>query len=102
MEEKTFRTHRVGSVTFGIILIIFGILFLLQGIIPAITYRFIFGLWPCILITLGVEVLLSSAKGTTHFTYDKTAIFLTIVLTFFTIGLACVDYAMKCSNYCNG
>lgn len=96
MEEKRIsRTHRVGSVTFGVVLVIAGILFLLHGIVPVLTYKFIFDLWPGILIILGLEVLLSSRKGTTQFTYDKTAIFLTIIMTFFTISLAFFDIAWE-------
>ena len=94
-EKKTIRIHRVGSITFGSVLVIFGILFLLHGLLPVFTYQLIFKLWPCILILLGVEVLLSSARGTTRFVYDKTAILLTIVLTFFTICLAFLDCALE-------
>lgn len=94
-EKKISRTHRVGSVTFGVVLVISGILFLLHGIVPFLTYKFIFDLWPGILIILGIEVLLSSGRGTTRFVYDKTAIFLTIIMTFFTISLAFLDVALQ-------
>ena len=40
------RVHRVGTVTFGVVLILFGILFLLHLFFPVLEYRFIFRLWP--------------------------------------------------------
>ena len=45
MEEKrTIRTHRVGTVTFGLVLIVMGGLFLLKMIFPVLDYELIFRL----------------------------------------------------------
>ena len=60
--EKSVRVHRVGTVTFGCILIVFGSLFLAHVFIPVLSYAFIFRLWPFILILLGVEVLWGIAE----------------------------------------
>ncbi|MGI6069748.1 MAG: LiaI-LiaF-like domain-containing protein [Blautia sp.] len=93
------RTHRVGTITFGCVLVIFGALFGAHMFLPALTYDFIFRLWPCILILLGIEVLLSNAKlKGTSFIYDKASIFLLIVLTFFTIAMAWVDQMIQYQN----
>ncbi|MCM1136595.1 MAG: DUF5668 domain-containing protein, partial [Clostridium sp.] len=62
MEKQTIRIHRVGSVTFGLVLIIIGILFLLRLFFPRLNYEMIYHFWPLILIMLGVEVLFGSAK----------------------------------------
>lgn len=90
------RTHRVGTITFGCILMLFGILFLVHMFLPDLSYDIIFRLWPCIFIILGIEVLLSNVtlKNTT-FVYDKTSIFLLIVLTFFAITMALVEMAIQ-------
>lgn len=97
-EKKTTRVHRVGSITFGCVLVVFGVLCLLHGFLPALTYEFIFHLWPCVLIFLGIEVLISSVHGTTKFVYDKTAVVLLFFVTFFVMCLASVDFAMEHSG----
>lgn len=98
-EKKTIRVHRVGSITFGCVLVLFGVLCLLHGFLPALTYEIIFHLWPCVLILLGIEVLISSARGTTKFVYDKAAVVLLFLVTFFVMCLASVDFAMEHSGY---
>lgn len=63
MENKTERSiHRVGTMTSGIALIVFGILFLLHMIVPTVNFLFIFRLWPIILIMLGIEILIGNFK----------------------------------------
>ena len=86
MEEKrTTRTHRVGTVTFGLVLVVMGVLFLLEMIFPVLDYELIFRLWPLIFISLGIEVLLSSRRAA--------AIFLLILLVLFAMGMAGMDLA---------
>ena len=94
-EKKTIRIHRVGSVTFGCVLVLFGCLCLLHGLLPFISYEVIFHLWPCILIFLGIEILVASARGTTQFIYDKTAVILLFIVTFFVMGMASIDFAIE-------
>lgn len=89
------RVHRIGSITFGTSLIVFGILFLLHMLMPAFNYEFIFRLWPCILIILGLEVLVGNYREGVTFIYDKTAIFLIIVLSFFSMLMALADFLMQ-------
>ena len=92
MEEKpTIRTHRVGTVTFGLILIVMGALFLLKMIFPVLDYELIFRLWPLIFISLGIEVLISSRRAEDRLTYDGAAVFLLILLVFFAMGMAGFD-----------
>lgn len=105
MEQKqTMKVHRVGTVTFGCLLILFGILFLVQLFVPALNYRIIFHMWPCIFIFLGIEILLTNRKAAKEsredgekvsFLYDKTAIFLIVCLSFFAMLMAAADYAMR-------
>ena len=39
---KEVRTHRVGSITLGSALVLFGILFLVHLFVPVLTYEIIF------------------------------------------------------------
>ena len=96
---KTKRNHRVGSVTFGILLVLFGSLFLVHAFVPALQYTMIFQLWPCIFILLGLEVLVSCRKEGTTYTYDGMAIFLTMLLTIFAFVMAFLDYAIEYGGY---
>lgn len=84
MENKTERSiHRVGTMTSGIALIVFGILFLLHMIVPTVNFLFIFRLWPVILIMLGIEILIGNFKKSAVFVYDKGSVVLMIILMFF-------------------
>lgn len=80
--------HRVGTVTFGCCLILFGVLFLSRLFIPTLPLDFVFRLWPCMFIILGIEILLANGGKKAEFVYDKTAIFLMIVLFIFAMCLA--------------
>lgn len=108
MEKQTIRIHRVGSLTFGIVLIVSGILFLLQLFFPSLDYEIIRHFWPLILIMLGVEVLLGSAKKNfeirgengqileeNRVVYDGVAIILTAVLTIFTMLMGLIDWTYR-------
>ena len=84
MEKKNETSvHRIGSVTGGVSLILFGSLFLLNAFWPGIDFRFVFRLWPCILIMMGAEILIGNFKKTERFVYDKGAVFLMILLMLF-------------------
>lgn len=105
MEKQTIRVRRVGTVTFGIVLIVTGILFLIHLAIPAFHYYVVYRFWPLTLITLGIEVLLGSRQKSyeivnpqgevveqNKMVYDVPAILLMIVLTFFSMCMAMVDF----------
>ncbi len=87
---ETVRTHRVGTITAGVALIAFGIMFILHLFVNAVTYEFIFKLWPLILIGVGLEVLISNIR-TDSVIYDKAAIVLMFILAFFAMGMAGAD-----------
>ncbi len=48
--NKQLSTRRVGTVTCGMALIVFGALFLLRMVFPMVNLLFVFRLWPCIWI----------------------------------------------------
>ena len=47
------RQRRIGTITLGISLVVFGILFLIHIFGGVLNYMLIFHLWPLILIVLG-------------------------------------------------
>lgn len=85
------KVHRVGTVTLGIMLVMFGLLFLAHMVI-SFPYEFIFKLWPVMIIGLGVEILLANAKSDKiTFVYDKGAVFLMIIICFFSMSMATME-----------
>ncbi len=56
------RTRRVGSITCGILMIFFGILFMVHMFYPPLSLEIIMKLWPLILIALGGELIASNMK----------------------------------------
>lgn len=94
------RTYRIGSLTLGCLLVVFGSLFLAHMFYPPLSYEIIYRLWPFIFILLGLEVLgsrLHSEK--VQFVYDKGSIFLLILLTFFSMALAFLDAAFQYHSF---
>jgi UDP-N-acetylmuramyl pentapeptide phosphotransferase/UDP-N-acetylglucosamine-1-phosphate transferase len=87
------KTHRVGTITLGGLLVTFGVLFLLRLFLLNVSYEVIFRLWPIIFIFLGIEILIANfrQKGESLL-YDKTAFALIIILSFFAMGMSIVDY----------
>lgn len=88
---ENVRTHRVGSVTTGIVLISFGIMLVLHLFLNVISYEMIYRLWPLMLIGLGIEVLLSNFYKE-KIVYDKAAIILMFIVTFFAMGMASAEW----------
>ena len=98
MAENKIRVHRVGTVTCGIVLIIYGIMFLLHIFLPVIKYVYIFELWPIILVILGLEVLVScigDRKERIQFVYDFPAVVLILLIALFAMVMGILDYAVQ-------
>lgn len=89
------KVHRVGSITFGIILILLGIALLLQLIFPAITYSVILDFWPVTLIVLGLEVLIANMRSDqTDFQFDGWSILFLFLVLGFTICIGTMDFVL--------
>ncbi len=105
MEKQTIRIRRVGSFTFGIVMIAVGILFLLNLFFRELNCIMILRFWPIILILLGIEVLLGCRAKTwevvdpagrvieqSKIVYDVPAIILTMVLIGFAFCMAVLNW----------
>lgn len=88
--EKT--TRKVGTLTLGVSLITFGIAFICKLFISAMSYEILFKLWPIILIMLGIETIMSYVKNDPEkLKYDGISILLIVLLSVFSMGMACCD-----------
>ena len=93
----TVRTHRVGTFTSGFCMVGFGVLLLLHNLLDIMDYEMIFGLWPLILIGMGIELLLSNVCKS-KIVYDKAAVVLLFVMVLLVMVLAGVDVCMEASR----
>lgn len=90
------KGRRVGTLTAGIVLVIFGILFLLRLGFPNINISMIVSLWPLILVLLGIEIIAAYAINKEEkMRYDTGAIFLIIILSFFAMGMAGTEFVIN-------
>lgn len=93
------RIRRVGSVTCGASLIVFGILFLLSSFLQELDYSFILHFWPVILIGLGTEMLAATHQclhdENCTLKYDRGAIFIMIILMFFASGMGIAEFCLQ-------
>lgn len=101
-EKQTIHIHRVGTVTFGLVLVVMGALCLLKLFFPVLNYELIFRLWPAVFICLGIEVLLSSRSPERRIVYDGAAIFLLILLVLFAMCMAGMDWIFAHYPECSG
>lgn len=90
-----FKGRRVGTFTTGIVLVLFGIMFLLHLIYPGFNYLIIASLWPVILILLGMEIIVAYIINKEDvMKYDFHAIILIIILSFFAMGMGSMEYVI--------
>ena len=93
--KEIHRTRRVGSITCGLMLVLYGILFMVHIIQPRLNYTVIFELWPLILVFLGVEILASSTPKSQEkkkYVYDFAAVLLIFIVAFFAMIMSAVSY----------
>ena len=89
------KGRRVGTFTTGIVLIMFGIMFLLRLANPSIDYLKIASLWPLVLVILGIEIIVAYLINKEDIMkYDFGAIVLIIMLSFFAMCMGCMEYVL--------
>lgn len=87
------RQKRVGTITLGGVLLLYGILFFIHMFIKEISYHLIFRMWPIVFLVLGIEVLVAAVRWKdSQFQYDFAAIIIICILLVFAMGMAGVDW----------
>ncbi|BAK99985.1 hypothetical protein OBV_27870 [Oscillibacter valericigenes Sjm18-20] len=94
-ESKTVfgRERRVGTFTFGIVLVVVGIAMMAALFFPSLDLRLLLKLSPAVLILLGTEVLLSTQKGG-RIKYDWLGMLLCFVLVMLALAAFFITWAM--------
>jgi len=82
MEEKVEK--RVGTYTFGVMLIIVGISVLVMTFTKFDFFRYLLMVWPVVLIGLGIEILYLNSKSNIKIKIDFISIILMVMVLFFT------------------
>lgn len=76
------KVRRVGTFTFGLLLVAAGVLLILRALMPTLDLRFVVSLLPVALIALGIEVLIYAARPDVQLRYDGVSIFVCILILF--------------------
>lgn len=85
MEEiKVKNERRVGTYTFGVMLILIGISIVLMTFTSINLLKYILMFWPIILILLGAEILYLNSKSDIRVKIDFISIILMCIIVFFT------------------
>ncbi|MGO5064606.1 MULTISPECIES: LiaI-LiaF-like domain-containing protein [unclassified Clostridium] len=89
------KGRRVGTLTAGIILVVFGAMFLLRLTMDNINISLIVSFWPIILVLLGIEIIVAYIINKEEkMKYDFSAIMLVIILVFFAMGMGIAEFAI--------
>lgn len=90
MEEKNER--RVGTYTFGVMLIIIGISVLMMTFTKIDFFRYLLMVWPIVLIGLGIEILYLNSKSNIKVKIDFISIILMGIVLFCTAVFSLGNY----------
>lgn len=93
MEEK--KERRVGTYTFGLMLIIIGISVLIMTFTRFDFFRYLLMLWPVVLIGLGIEILYLNSKPNIKVKIDFVSIILMGTVLFFTAIFSLGNYCVN-------
>ena len=87
------KGRRVGTLTSGILLVMFGIMFLLRLVTTNINILLIASLWPLILVSVGIEIIVAYIINKEEkMQYDFSAMILVIILAFFALGMGGAEF----------
>lgn len=74
------KIRRVGTFTFGLLLVVAGVVLILRTVVPSLDLRFVVNLLPVALIALGIEVLVYASRPNVRLKYDGLSIFVCILI----------------------
>jgi uncharacterized membrane protein HdeD (DUF308 family) len=93
------RGRRTGTLTAGVTLVVFGLLFIGRLVFPEVDLKFIMSLWPLILIFIGIEIIISYAVNKDEkMRYDGGAIVLVFIMAIFAMVMGCMEFVMEHIN----
>ncbi len=105
MEEETrkYRIRRVGSVTLGVTLLCYGVLFLIHIFVPSLQYAYIARCWPVVFVLLGCEILWENRgaeKRECRVVYDFAAVVMLFLMLLFAMAMAACEISLCWAAAC--
>ncbi|MFL0194890.1 LiaI-LiaF-like domain-containing protein [Clostridium sp. WILCCON 0269] len=92
------KGRRVGTFTSGIILIVFGVMFLTHSMFKNINYNLIISLWPVMLILIGIEIIAAYIVNKEEkIRYDTGAVVIVMILCIFAMIMGAIQFVI--TNY---
>ncbi|MDF2866330.1 MAG: hypothetical protein K0R72_1148 [Clostridia bacterium] len=95
MDNEKKRIRRIGSLTFGVMMILIGINIFLQTITNVELFKFTLSLWPIVFILLGMETLYYSYKKEVELKYDILGIITIFVVLFLGMMFSIFNYGVN-------
>ena len=93
MEDK--RVIKIGRFTFGLSLILCGIMITVATFFTLDVLKIVLNLWPILLIVMGCEILFYSRIESVLIKYDVLGMFLTACIIVFSLGFSVVNYGIN-------
>lgn len=100
-ETKNVTSKRIGTFTFGLTLIIFGISIIIQTFFPFELIKFVLMLWPIVFISIGCETIYYMINRNIQIKYDLFGILLTLFIVFIGSIFSIGNYAINKLLYDN-
>lgn len=91
--EENKKQIRIGKVTFGVVLILVGIIIFIQTILSLNILRYVLMLWPLVLIILGIEILVYRNKE--NIKYDIWGSIFTLIIIGIVSLFSIVNYGVN-------
>lgn len=90
------KLRRVGTFTTGIALVLFGVVLGISGFVQTFDITIVFKLWPFVVLSFGVEVLIFAfTNKEDKFRYDGASIFLLVFVVLSSMGMAVVERILQ-------
>ncbi|MCQ2749588.1 MAG: hypothetical protein MJ246_06470 [Clostridia bacterium] len=89
VKETKKKTKRIGTATFGIMLILLGVLFIISMFTSIEFLKYTFMTWPLFLITLGAECIIYNANDKIEVKYDFGSFILMGFVLLFALCISC-------------
>lgn len=97
--KEELKPKKIGRITFGLTLILFGICIFLQTFLSLDMLRYVLMLWPLLFVSLGIETLYYSRKNEARF--DVLSMFLVFIVLFVGIIFSTINYGVNKLIYNN-
>ncbi len=91
--EKKEKQIRIGKITFGIIMILIGLVVFLQTLTSIDVVKYVLMLWPLVLVILGIETLIYRNKE--NIKYDLAGAIFTLIIVGMVTVFSIINYGVN-------